>query len=161
MLKTQGTGLIEVLVSMLIITSAGLGTLYLLSVSQREQASLMFRSEARSLATEIYNRRQINTAEEAESLYATTGSTAKTNVKCNEASCTPAELAKHDVGIWTKKVVNSLPDSQYDVQVSGRQMSVSLGWKVLGAQSAQNTLCPSLTLADNEVCITYVFTIEV
>ena len=69
MLGQKGAGIIEVLISMLIIAIAGLGTIYLLSMSHREQAFIIHHTQARDFAQEFFNRYKINASIENTSLY--------------------------------------------------------------------------------------------
>lgn len=125
-----GFSLIEVMVSVLIISLAILGTTGLLikGVSNAKTSSLrsVAAMQASSLASAMYSNR-IFWANRTQALGFASENTTFTSVSsaipvtatladgCNAAECTPAQLAAADVNAWVHSIASALPGAKSDV----------------------------------------------
>ena len=114
--------MIEVLVTLLIISLALLGTAGLQAYSMRLNQGGQFRTQAVFLAADLAERMEANKAAVVDpanaNLYAVTGSTATAPAAaCSVAAgaCLAAALAAADLAQWQFAVVNTLPQSSWTV----------------------------------------------
>ncbi|MFZ4479303.1 MAG: type IV pilus modification protein PilV [Rhodoferax sp.] len=136
----RGFSMIEVLVTLLIVSLALLGTAGLQAYSMRLNQGGQYRSLAVFLAADLAERMEANKPGATSGAYAldsTTGAdflagaTAVSSV-CVSGACTAAALAGYDLSQWQNAVATSLPQSSWSVTqtVTGAQTSytITIGW---------------------------------
>ncbi len=103
-----GTSLIEVLVSLLILSGGMLGIAGVHAVSLRANQAAYYRTMATTLSTDMIERMRANkTGVDVDGYDDVVG--AATATCFTAASCTPAEMAAQDVLDWETQVAASLP----------------------------------------------------
>lgn len=136
----RGFSMIEVLVTLLIISLALLGTAGLQAYSMRLNQGGQFRSLAVFLAADLAERMEANKSAAVAGTYALpsitgaaflAGGGAVSNA-CVTAACTDAALAAFDLSQWQTAVATSLPQSSWSVvqTVSGNPSSytITVSW---------------------------------
>jgi type IV pilus assembly protein PilV len=100
--STAGFTLIEVLVSLVVLSIGLLGTAKLMLFSSRANDSAYLRSQATALAYEILDSMRANRAQAIAGAYTTTAGAAATNpgFTCNSAVCSAGNLALFDIYQW-------------------------------------------------------------
>ncbi len=136
----HGFSMIEVLVTLLIISLALLGTAGLQAYSMRLNQGGQFRSLAVFLAADLSERMEANRASALAGDYvvaSTVGANflaaaAAVSTACVTTACSAAELAAYDLSQWQNAVAASLPQSSWSVAqtVSGSQSTytVTINW---------------------------------
>jgi type IV pilus assembly protein PilV len=131
-----GFSMIEVLVTMLIISLALLGTMGLQAYALRVNQGGQFRSQAVFLVADLAERMEANRSAAVTAnngyIVATPSNTTQTaSVKCT-AACTKEELAALDMDRWTNLVASTLPQSMWTVTqtVSGNPSTytINVSW---------------------------------
>ena len=135
-----GFSMIEVLVTLLIISLALLGTAGLQAYSMRLNQGGQFRSLAVFLAADLAERMEANRTSALAGGYvvpSTLGADflaggAAVSTACVTAACSPAALAAYDLSQWQSAVATTLPQCSWSVAqtVSGSQRTytVTLNW---------------------------------
>ena len=131
----SGFSMIEVLVTLLIISLALLGTAGLQAFSMRLNQGGQFRTQAVFLAADLAERIEANKPGAVAGNYvmalSSTVSTADNN--CSDRQCvTPAELAAYDLSQWERLVAASLPRASWAVTQTGSgnpsTYTITIGW---------------------------------
>jgi type IV pilus assembly protein PilV len=145
---SAGFSLIEVLVSLLVL-SFGLLGLAALQISGLKSSHMGFvRTQAAQLAYDIGDRMRANSGAATAGTYVGyTGSegytgTGSTSCVGKDNVCTSAELAEFDKGQW-KSGVTLLPGGSGDVTASGDNFTISVCWDESGPGAAVS--CPPVT----------------
>jgi len=132
--------MIEVLVTLLVISLALLGTAGLQAYSMRLNQGGQFRSLAVFLAADLAERMEANRTSAVAGGYvvaSTLGADflaggAAISTACVTAACSPAALAAYDLSQWQSAVAATLPQSSWSVAqaMSGSQSTytVTLNW---------------------------------
>ena len=109
--------MIEVLITMMIISFALLGTVGLQTYSLRLNQGGQFRTQAVFLAAELAERMEANRAGSvaANYVYACPTTAAAVSTACTTATCTASALATYDLLQWRKSVADALPTSTCSV----------------------------------------------
>ena len=135
-----GFSMIEVLVTLLIISLALLGTAGLQAYSMRLNQGGQFRSLAVFLAADLAERMEANKAGALAGSYvlaSTTGATflaggGTASTACVSSACTTATLAAYDLSQWQSAVAATLPQSSWSVAqaVNGSQntYNITINW---------------------------------
>lgn len=109
----SGFGLIEVLVSVLILAIGLLGLAGLQTQSLKFNNDAFFRSQATLLAMDLADRMRANrdVIEKTPNAYQFPASQTvpATYPQCDDTGCSPAELAEYDFAEWKKRAVEVLP----------------------------------------------------
>jgi type IV pilus assembly protein PilV len=140
----HGFSMIEVLVTLLIISLALLGTAGLQAYSMRLNQGGQFRSLAVFLAADLAERMEANKAAATAGSYVVTSTTgaaylagaAATSSACVTGACSAAALATYDLSQWQSAVAATLPQSSWSIALtqsaSGTQTrsdyTVTIGW---------------------------------
>jgi type IV pilus assembly protein PilV len=148
--RADGFTLIEVLVSLVVLSIGLLGTAKLMLFSSRSNDSAYLRSQATELAYEILDNIRANQQQAIAGSYATALATAPTNpgFTCvGGVACTPANLALYDIYQWKMRLnatsgllpAGALPGGQGSVvtTLTGAQTTVviKVSWDDSVAQS--------------------------
>ncbi len=115
--KQRGSGLIEVLVSLVILSVGILGVMGLQARSTQFNHSSTFQIKATILAEDYFDRMRGNPGQE--NLYAVGfGDAIDSYTDCQQvgANCSVAELAAFDKGTWLEEVIAILPNADIRVQ---------------------------------------------
>ena len=112
-----GFSMIEVLVTLLIVSLALLGTAGLQAYSMRLNQGGQFRTQAVFLVADLAERIEGNKAGAVAGNYvlAASGVAAAPNTACQDGACTPAALATFDLLQWQNAVFVTLPQSSWEV----------------------------------------------
>jgi type IV pilus assembly protein PilV len=113
--RQQGFSLVEVLVTVLIITLALFGTAGLQAYSMRVNQVGKFRGEAVFLANDLAERMEANFALAGQYDIAYTNTAPALGKDCSTAGCTTAEVLSYDIQQWQNAVANTLPQSSWSV----------------------------------------------
>lgn len=109
----SGFGLIEVLVSVLILAIGLLGLAGLQTQSLKFNNEAFFRSQATLLAMDLADRMRANrdVIEKTPNAYQFPASQTvpSTYPQCDDSQCTPAQLAEYDFAEWKQRAVEVLP----------------------------------------------------
>ena len=132
----SGFSMIEVLVTMLVISLALMGTLGLQTYALRTNQGGQFRSQAVFLAADLAERMETNRvgAVQTQGYVVTTSNVPDTNVStaCTDGGCSPDQLAAYDLSQWKAAVANTLPQGEWTVTqtVAGNpsQYSITVSW---------------------------------
>lgn len=110
-LAQSGFTLIEVLVSMLILSIGLIGVAALQGVSLKNTQSAFMRTQASALAYDLADRMRANLASADSNLY--DPGTAAIVTGCRSTTgCTPLDLAKNDLAEWNAALATYLPMGQ-------------------------------------------------
>ena len=112
-IRTQQSGftLIEVLVSVLVLSIGLVGVAALQGVSLKSTQSAFMRSQATALAYDLADRMRANVLAARLGLYDPDTAASEKNCK-STTGCTPQELAKHDLAEWNAAIATYLPMGQ-------------------------------------------------
>lgn len=113
----RGFSMIEVLVTLLIISLALLGTAGLQAYSLRLNQGGQFRSQAVFLVSDLAERMESNRAAAIAGNYVLANGNVPNvlSTACLDGACTPANLATFDLSQWRNAVANTLPNSSWTV----------------------------------------------
>jgi type IV pilus assembly protein PilV len=116
--QAKGITIIEVLVSMLILSFGLLGVAGLQTASLRNNQSAYYRSQATAAAEDIIDRMRANAAGVTAGDYDALDSDSLPNdPNCINTGCNAAQLAAHDVRDWVQNTLSLLPSSHGTVAV--------------------------------------------
>ena len=109
--------MIEVLVTLMIIALALLGTAGLQAYAMRTSQGGQFRSQAVFLVADLAERMEANKIGAVAGSYAlSTSSTANTlSTACVSSACSPTDLAAFDLSQWQNAIASMLPQSSWTV----------------------------------------------
>lgn len=129
-----GFAMIEVLISMLIISIWLLASAGMQVGMFKLQKSAESRLQALSLATELGERMEANAQQAQLGSYTLADlSAASASTDCAAATCSPAELAKYDLKQWADRVSASLIVEKVsitrDVTAAQTTYNISISWK--------------------------------
>lgn len=115
--KHQGFTLIEVLVSLLIMTLGIVGVLKMQTQSLKSNQRAYFRTQADLLSRDMLARMQANkvAAREGEYEYTST-SKPSSAADCQTTECSATQLAKWDLYQWYEQVESQLPEGSATVE---------------------------------------------
>ncbi len=128
--KQSGVTLIEVLISVLILSVGLLGLAAMQLHASRFNHSAYLRSQASFLAYDYYDRMRSNRAEAINetSYLLNLNTTPATPSNCSTSACNESEMAAFDKSQWKQAVTSLLPDS--DAEVTTANLSLT-GTKLL------------------------------
>jgi type IV pilus assembly protein PilV len=140
--RQQGAGLVEVAVSLLVLSIGTLGLGQLQIFAKRLGHEAAQRTEAAALAMDLLERLRANRAALAD--YAVTGigntagpPLAAPSANCNTGGCSPAELKDWDLWQWQQALLGTttgggaggLVEPLACVAVNGRRVTVQISWR--------------------------------
>jgi type IV pilus assembly protein PilV len=114
---SSGFSMIEILVTLAIISLALLGTAGLQAYSMKLNQGGQFRTQAVFLAADLAERMEANKAEAVAGSYvlATSGSADALSTACSDVACGAAALVEFDLSQWQNAVAASLPQATWAV----------------------------------------------
>lgn len=132
--QQRGFSMIEVLVTLLIISLALLGTAGLQAYSMRLNQGGQFRTLAVFLVADLAERMEANKAGAVAGSYELANGNAANllSTACVDGACIPANLATFDLSQWQNAVVATLPQGSWTVvqTVAGNPSTytITVGW---------------------------------
>jgi type IV pilus assembly protein PilV len=129
----QGFGLIESLVSLVVVSVGMIGIAALYGQGLRASGTALYRTMAVNLASDMADRIRVNRLGNAN--YA--GGAA--DGSCDpggDTDCTPAQMAAHDLWVWQAQVAAQLPNGAGVVQFTGTTpptYTIQVTWQEVGA----------------------------
>jgi type IV pilus assembly protein PilV len=131
--KQQGFGLIESLVSLVVVSVGMIGIAALYGQGLRASATALYRTMAVNLASDMADRIRVNR------LGTANYGGAAANGNCDpggNTDCTTAAMAAHDLFGWQAQVAAQLPNGVGAVQYAGTTpatYTISVTWQEVGA----------------------------
>ncbi len=156
--RQRGSGIIEVLVAVVLLSMGMLSLLWAQSKSMQYQRSSELRGMALQLSTALSDRMRANGGAAASyrlvDAYNPNATIASAPVDCFASVCTPAEMAAFDLSEMRRTIRNSLPGGDFHVeQLGGGRMMIWALWlqPVSNADASTNedqqisfsSLCPA------------------
>ncbi len=137
--RDRGFTLIEVMVSLVVLSIGllGIGKLVLYSAHANDSAYL--RGQATAMAYEILDNMRSNRATAIQAGYDTALTTVPANPgSCIGAACTATTLASYDLYMWKTRLAAALPSGQGSVVTAGSPTTatITVQWDDAVAQSA-------------------------
>lgn len=130
--KNQGFTLIEVLVSLLIMTLGIVGVLKMQTQSLKSNQRAYFRTHADLLSRDMLARMQANKVAAREGKYKYTADTKPTSTTdCQTTECSATQLAEWDLYQWYEQVERQLPAGSAKVENFGGDKNrylISIRW---------------------------------
>jgi type IV pilus assembly protein PilV len=107
----QGFSMVEVLVALVVLCVGMLGIASLYVVTLQSSGSAISRTQAVNLASDLGDRIRAN--RNVPDSYTFDGTGTLTDQSCvgSSASCSPAQMAAHDLFIWKQQIESTLPGS--------------------------------------------------
>lgn len=126
----RGSSMLEILVTLVIVAIALLGTAGLQLNAMRMNKGGQFRTQAIFLASDMAERMEANKAEAILGTYAVaaTGTVSVAATNCAAAACTSAGLAAWDISQWGTNISNILPQPSWSITqtVAGNPSTYSI-----------------------------------
>lgn len=113
----RGFTLLEVLIALLIFSLGLLGMAGLMVLSVRTNQSAYLRTQATFLAQAMMDRMRANIGQIP--TYAITYPAPGADPCAGGAACGPANIAAHDIAIWSTQLTDSLPNGEADIECNG------------------------------------------
>lgn len=135
MKHNKGVGLIEVLISLLIMSIAALGTVTLMMKGLRISNNTYMETQAVLLVNDMAERIRANSVGVATGQYNNmTTANLPTDPSCILSNCTPNQIAKTDLIEWHNKLVEELPSAVGTVTGSGAfsVFTITINWEDMG-----------------------------
>jgi type IV pilus assembly protein PilV len=108
--RSHGVGMVEVLVTLVILSVGLLGTATLYVTSMQTKTTAQSRMQAVNLAADIADRMRANrNAGDDYELEEATALTTAPTASCTTTNCTSAQMAALDLYLWSAAVLNTLP----------------------------------------------------
>ncbi len=151
-----GAALMEVLVSMLIVAMWLLANAGLQAGMFKLQKGAQFRTAAITLATELGERMEANSASARTGTYALKkGAAAESSKDCAGAACTPGELARYDLRQWQDRAgsVLVLEDVtiDWDAAAAVPTYRIRIAWKEPRGRQAYASAGTTETMSHSSV----------
>jgi type IV pilus assembly protein PilV len=130
--KQTGFSLIEAMVSLVVVSVGMIGIAALYGQGLSAGRTALYRTQAVNLAADMADRIRVNR------LGGANYGGPPANNHCDPpgaATCTPAQMAAHDLFVWTNLVQNQLPSGAGAVQVAGTSpptYTIDVGWQETG-----------------------------
>ncbi|KGJ88258.1 type IV pilus modification protein PilV [Thalassotalea sp. ND16A] len=125
--RQRGFSLMEVLISILIITFGMFGVAKLQLNALRDVQNAHYASKAASFATQMAE--QITTNKTALAHYQLAANQqVSASVNCSATSCSSANIAKYDLQLWQQKIANALPFGQAEIIATAHTAKIIVRW---------------------------------
>jgi len=123
----RGFALVEVLVTVVVLSVGLLGLAGLQVTGQRNNHSAYLRSQAVFLAYDMVDRMRANMKGVTAGNYNNI-SGIPSNPGCITTGCTPAQMAQYDAYQWNTQMAQQLPSGQGTVTVAGSLYTITVKW---------------------------------
>lgn len=131
--RHQGFTLIEVLVTIVVLSLGLLGLAMLQLESLKHNTDAYFRTQATMLAYDIMDRIRANVNEARSGSYIAAGppQTAETCGATSTGCSTATDLANYDLTVWYQKLGEVLPadTNPSSIELNGNQITVTVRWR--------------------------------
>jgi len=125
----SGFTLLEVLVSLVILSIGLLGLAGIQAISLKDNHTAYNRSQATQLSYDITDRMRSNKVVIDNYLTSfMTSATAVTQASCSVAGCTAAQMAQNDLFEWNRALIDVLPSGRNTISKSGDTYTITLSW---------------------------------
>lgn len=161
--RSAGFSLIEVLISMIILSIGLLGLAGLQSTGLRNNHSAYLRSQATLLAYDIVDRMRANRTTALNGSYnlALTATPEVPKKNCTTTICTEAELAAYDLHSWFQNLTAILPGGDSKIELNASVVTVTLQWDETWAEiEAKKRLANNANPKDDNQSITPEFVVS-
>lgn len=131
----RGVGLIEVLISLLIMSIAALGAASMMLTGLRTSNNTYMETQAVVLVNDMAERIRANPVGDAQGHYNNvTTASLPTDPSCVSVNCTPEQIAKTDLIEWHRKLIDELPSAVGTVSGSGAFSvhTITISWNDQG-----------------------------
>jgi len=113
----RGFTLLEVLIALLIFSLGLMGMAALMVLSVRTNQSAFLRTQATFLAQSMLDRMRANIGQIP--TYAISYPAPGADPCAGGASCSPVQIAAHDIAVWSTQLTNSLPNATAQIDCDG------------------------------------------
>jgi len=151
--RQRGFSLLEVLVTVVILSIGMLGVAAVLVTVHKANASSYLRQQAVQQAYDILDRMRANRSVALQGSYDVALNTVPgtPSVNCTSGSCSPAQLASYDQWQWRTDIANNLPSGTGSVVTASfgaapnvsTQVTVVVQWSDTPTQQTQQTVAPA------------------
>ncbi len=126
----QGFGLLEVLITVLILGLGLLGLAGMQVTSLNYNNSAYYRGQATLLSYDMADRMRANQGSLASYLIAATGAELAVgpSASCRDAGCNSATMARSDVIEWTQALDRALPGGQGAITLTSGTYTINVTW---------------------------------
>lgn len=125
MSKTRGFSLLEVLIALLVFTLGLLGMAGLMVISVKTNQSAYLRTQASFLAQSMADRMRMNLGR-INDYNGTYDESTVDEGGCDSASpCAPGAIVERDQAIWSRQLVESLPNASAAIDCDGESLGTS------------------------------------
>lgn len=141
-ISQRGFSMLEILITLVIIATALLGTAGLQIYAMRMGQSGQFRTQAVFLAADLAERMEANKAAAVAGAYVNNSAAAvATGVDCLTSACDSANLALYDLNQWRTAVASVLPQPTWTVTrtIAGDPSTYSITINWIDRSSEKNT----------------------
>lgn len=126
----QGFSMLEILITLVLIATALLGTAGLQVIAMKVNKGSQFRTQAIFLASDMAERMEANKAESVLGTYAiaATSAVSAAAVDCSAVACSSANLASWDMNQWGQAITNLMPQPTWSITqtVAGNPSTYSI-----------------------------------
>lgn len=127
--KNKGFTLVEVLITVVILSIGLLGLAGLQLNSLRNNLGAEQQGKAAQLASDMVDRMRANTdRNNLPALNDYTGSEDEETACLSAPGCNPLDQAEHDLFEWQRDISNSLPSGQGSIGVAGDVYTITVEW---------------------------------
>ncbi|OUS30399.1 type IV pilus modification protein PilV [Thalassotalea sp. 42_200_T64] len=123
----RGFSLLEVLISMLIITFGMFGVAKLQLNALRDVQNAHYASKAASFATQMAEQITANSTA-LENYQLAANQQVSASVNCSSTSCSSGNIAKYDLQLWQQKIANALPFGQAEIITTAHTANIIVRW---------------------------------
>ena len=120
----RGFTLLEVLIALLIFSLGLLGMAGLMVLSVKTNQSAFLRTQATFLAQAMMDRIRANVSQVP--AYAISYPVVGSDPCAAGASCGPAQIAAHDIALWSTQLTDSLPNASAQIACNGTQLGTGI-----------------------------------
>lgn len=153
--------MIELLVTLVIIATALLGTAGLQALALKMTQDSQIRSQAILLGRDLYERIEANNSAAIAGNYAVTTLPTSFSQDCAAQYCPPAALATYDLAVFNGLMQDRLPGSTATISFAGTgpfTYTIQINWTTRITRSSNTTLDSSGTVSGGGQTETFAFT---
>jgi len=129
----HGFGLVEALVALVVVSVGMIGIAVLYGQGLAASRTALFRTQAVNLASDMADRIRLN--RRAGATYQTGGAGTNRNCEPGGNTCTPAQMAEHDLFVWNAQIDRQLPGADGVVVFTAAAQptySIRITWQEVG-----------------------------
>lgn len=138
--QQQGFGLVESLVALVVVSVGMIGIASMYGQGLGASRTALYRTQAVNLAADMADRIRVN----RQGLAAFGGAAGDNDCDPGDGvSCTPAEMAAHDLWIWTTQIGQRLPNGVGAVAFAAGEpptYTISITWDEVGLGAITHTI---------------------